>query len=324
MHRVTTGGRATERGRWGLPGPASGSAIATLPPALDLGLLACAVVSLSTSGPLIAAAAAPPLAIAFWRNGLASAVLLPFSAVRRRPEFRAMSASSWKLSALSGALLAAHFALWIPSLSLTSVASSTALVAVQPVWAAIIARLGGQHVARGVWIGIAVSVLGAGMLAGVDVQLSGRALAGDLLALAGGALAAAYVTVGSRVRETATATAYTSICYTCCAALLLACCLIGRQSLAGYDGGTWARILALTVGAQLLGHSLINVVLRTTSPTVVSLAILFEVPGASLIAAIWLHQVPSAIAIVGLGVLLVGTVIVIEASVRLARPDPAV
>lgn len=305
-----------------LPSPAS--AVASLPPALDLGLLAFALVSLSTSGPLIAAAAAPALAIAFWRNGLASAVLVPWSAVRRRAEFRALPARSWWLSAGSGVLLAVHFALWIPSLSLTSVASSTALVAVQPVWAAIFARIAGQRVPAGVWAGIVVAVVGAALLAGVDVQVSGRALAGDLLALAGGALAAAYVTVGSRVRATTSATAYTTICYSTCAALLLAVCLVGRQPLAGYDGTTWVEIIGLTVGAQLLGHSLINVVLRSTSPTVVSLAILFEVPGASLIAALWLHQVPSSSATVGLGVLLVGTAIVIATSVRLARPDPAV
>ncbi|MGI8867854.1 MAG: DMT family transporter [Mycobacteriales bacterium] len=300
------------------------SAVGALPPALDAGLLAVALVGLSTSGPLIAAAAAPPLAIAFWRNGLASAVLLPFSLVRRRAEFRAMPGRSWRLSALSGVLLAAHFGLWIPSLSLTSVASSTALVAVQPVWAAIFARLAGQRVPRTVWLGIGVAVTGAALLAGVDLDVSARALAGDLLALAGGALAAAYVSVGSTVRAGTTATAYTCICYSTCAALLLAACLIGRQHLAGYDAGTWAKIVGLTVGAQLLGHSLVNLVLRSASATVVSLAILFEVPGASLIAALWLHQVPGPSSAAGLGVLLVGTAVVIVTSVRLARPDPAV
>ena len=62
--------------------------------------------------------------------------------------------------------------------------------------------------------------------------------------------------------------------------------------LVGFAPITWVQLLALTAGAQLLGHSLINVVLQTTSPTVVSLAILFEMPGAALIAAIWLGQHP--------------------------------
>ena len=127
------------------------------------------------------------------------------------------------------------------------------------------------------------------MLTGVDVTLSGRALLGDLLALVGGVLAAAYVTVGGALRALAPApremstTAYTTICYsTCAAAAARRSAWPAGQQLTGYAGGTWLKLAALTVGAQLLGHSLFNVVLRTTSPTVVSLAILFEVPGAVL------------------------------------------
>jgi drug/metabolite transporter (DMT)-like permease len=79
---------------------------------------------------------------------------------------------------------------------------------------------------------------------------------------------------------------------------------------------TWLQLVALTVGAQLLGHSLVNVVLRTTSPTVVSLAILVEVPGAILLAAIWLRQLPPAGTVPGLLVLLAGLALVIRSGAR--------
>ena len=69
-------------------------------------------------------------------------------------------------------------------------------------------------------------------------------------------------------------------------------CLLLGQALWGYGAAGWATILALTLGAQLLGHTLITRVLRTTSATVTSLAILLEMPGATIIAAIWLGQVP--------------------------------
>ena len=78
----------------------------------------------------------------------------------------------------------------------------------------------------------------------------------------------------------------------------------------GYSGTDWLRIVALTAGAQLLGHSVFNRVLRTTSATIVSLSILFEVPGATLLAALFLHQhvrveqIPAAILLLG-GVALV-------------------
>jgi drug/metabolite transporter (DMT)-like permease len=200
--------------------------------------------------------------------------------------------------------------------TLTSVASSTALVATQPVWAALLARLDGRQVARRVWVGILVAVTGAAMITGADLSLSARAVGGDLLAVLGGILAAAYVTAGAAVRVKISTTAYTTVCYSSCALLLVLVCLVFRQPLTGYSGATWIKLAALTAGAQLLGHSLINVVLRSTSPTVVSLAILFEAPGAAIIAAVWLDQLPPVSALPGIAVLLAGLALVIRAGGR--------
>jgi drug/metabolite transporter (DMT)-like permease len=288
----------------------------TVPPARDAALIAIAVTAVSTSAPLIAATAAPALAIAAWRNLMSAGVLVPVALVTRRAEIRTLGRRGWGLSLLAGVLLAGHFAAWVPSVTLTSVASSTALVATQPVWAALLARAAGQQVGRQVWLGILVAVAGAGMVTGADVTLSARAVAGDLLALLGGILAAAYVTAGAAVRARISTTVYTTVCYSACALLLATICLVAHQPLAGYAAGTWLKLVALTAGAQLLGHSLINVVLRSTSPTVVSLAILFEAPGAALIAAVWLHQLPPVSALPGIVVLLVGLAIVIRAGVR--------
>ena len=287
-----------------------------LPSRADLALIIVAVGAVSTSGPLIAAAAAPALAIAFWRNGLAAAVVLPFALIRNRAELRGLAPREWRLAIVAGFLLAAHFATWIPSLRYTTVASSTALVATQPVWSALLARGRGAVISRSAWIGIVLAVLAAALLTGIDVRVSGRALGGDLLALAGGVLAAGYVTAGATVRRTVTTTTYTAVCYSTTALLLLVVCLIGSQRLNGYSGTDWLRIVALTAGAQLLGHSVFNRVLRTTSATIVSLSILFEVPGATLLAALFLHQhvrveqIPAAILLLG------GVALVIRSGIR--------
>jgi drug/metabolite transporter (DMT)-like permease len=299
----------------GGPRPIAAEAIA-LPSAGDLALLVVALTAVATSGPLIAATAVPALAIAFWRTAMASAVLVPVALVRVRAEIRALSGRDWRLCLLAGALLAGHFATWVPSISLTSVASSTALVATQPVWAAMLARIAGRRVRPAVWLGIGVSVAGAGLLTGADLSLSGRALAGDVLATVGGILAAAYVTAGAAVRARTTTTAYTAVCYSTCAVLLLVLCLATGQRLGGYSGGAWLKLAGLTVGAQLLGHSLFNVLLRSITPTALSLAILFEAPGATLIAAVWLHQVPPVTAIPGLLALLAGIAVVVAAGTR--------
>lgn len=298
-----------------------------MPAPVDLVLLGVTVLATSTAAPLIAATAAPTLAIAFWRNGLASALLVPWALIRRRTELRTLNRRAWALSVAAGVLLAAHFGTWVPSLALTSVASSTALVSTQPVWAVALARLRGHRVPRAVWVGTGLAVVGAALVAGVDLQLSGRALAGDLLALVGAAMAAGYVTVGGAVRSSTerpvSAVSYTAICYSVCACVLLVVNLASGQRLGGWDGTTWLKIVALTAGAQLLGHSLINVALRTASATVASLAMLLEVPGAALIAALWLHQVPGVAAIPGLVLLLGGAALVLRAGAADEPETPA-
>lgn len=288
----------------------------SLPSSTDLGLITIAVIAVSTSGPLIAASAAPALALAFWRTALAATASLPVALTRQRPELRQLSRREWRLTMTAGVLLAAHFATWIPSIRYTSVASSTALVASQPVWAALLARSRGVVLQRSAWIGIVIAVLGAALLTGLDVRVSGHALTGDLLALVGGMLAAGYVTAGSAVRRTVTTTSYTTLCYSATAVLLFVVCIVGRQRLNGYSGADWVRIAALTAGAQLLGHSVFNRVLRTTSATVVSLSILFEVPGATLIAAIFLHQHVRLEQLPAAALLLGGLALVIRSGTR--------
>lgn len=283
--------------------------------------LVIALLAVSTSGPLMAATVVPALAIAFWRNAMASAVLVPAVLLTARDELRGLDRRERGMALFAGVLLAAHFATWIPALDYTTVASATALVATQPVWAALLARLRGSPVPRRVWLGIAVAMGGAALLTGADIRVDGDALLGDGLALLGGLFAAAYMTAGSEVRRSVSTTTYTAICYSTTAVILLVVCLVGRQSLGGYDGEDWLKLIALTVGAQLLGHSLFNRILRSTSPTVVSLTILLEIPGAALIAAVFLGQRPPLLAIPAALLLLAGLAIVIRGAGRTTEPS---
>jgi drug/metabolite transporter (DMT)-like permease len=276
------------------------------PPPRDGALLAVAIVGVSFSGPVMAATAAPALAVALWRNVFGAGV----TAVAVR-ELR-VGARAWATAVLAGVALAVHFGAWVPSLTMTSVASATALVCTQPIFAGLLATLAGRALPCTAWIGIGVATLGAALVAGADVSVSGRALAGDLLALAGGAAAAVYVTIGAAARARMSTATYTSACYASCAALLLIACGVGGVHVTGFSGNAWLKIVLVTVCAQLLGHTLINVVLHSTSPTVVSLALLLETPGAALVAYLWLHQRPPASALPGIALLLAGLALVVR------------
>jgi len=306
--------------RLALMPPRSTSAVTTL-------ALCVAVLAVSSSGPLIAFAAAPALAIAFWRNGISTVLLAPIAGIRRRDELRAL----WRPDrrrillgcVLAGVFLAAHFGTWVPSVKLTAVADATALGATQPVWQGLIALGQGRRLARITWIGIAIAVLGAFATTGADFAVSPRAVVGDLLAVVGGLAAAAYTACGERVRAEVSTFGYTTICYSVCAVLLLGACVVGGVRLHGYPATTWLAIVGLVAGAQMLGHSMFNYALHRISATTVSVLILLEVPGAGLLAWLWLGQVPPARALPGLILLLAGVVVVVLGARRpLPEPPP--
>ncbi|WP_432277570.1 DMT family transporter [Kitasatospora brasiliensis] len=279
-------------------------------PTLDLLLLAVSIGGISLSGPLISATAAPALAIAFWRNLMSVGVLGPYALLRHRAELRGIGRRALLLAVAAGALLAVHFALWMPSLRMTSVASATALVTTTPLWTILLLRLMGVRAPRMVWLGTVVAFAGVLVLTGVDLSLSPRALLGDALALAGGLASAGYLLLGAEVRRTVSTTAYTLVCYATTSAVLLGICLVAGTPLAGWPAGVWWQIALLMVAAQLLGHSLSNRVVRTLGPSITSTAILLETPGATLIAALWLGQWPPAAAYPAVALILLGLVLV--------------
>lgn len=279
-------------------------------------LAAIAVLGVSASGPLMAAAAAPALAIAFWRNAAAAVVLTPFAARSARRGDRLPKALVGR-TMLAGALLALHFATWVQALKLTSVAAATALVTTQLLWVVLIDRLGGTKVSRAVLVGCGLSIIGVVTISGVDFSLSREALAGDVLAIVGGGFAAGYVIVGAGIRRTVSTTVYTTWCYGTCAVLLLVAAVLTGTSLTGFSAQAWALIAGVTVCAQFLGHSLLNHLLAVMSPLVVSLTLLLEVPGAAILAAVFLDEALPAGTYLGVGLMLAGLAVVV-----LTRREP--
>ncbi|MEG9226702.1 DMT family transporter [Aeromicrobium sp. Sec7.5] len=274
-------------------------------------LAAVAILGVSASGPLMAATTAPALAIAFWRNAAASAVLAPVTLLRRRDELRALSPRGRRLVVVAGLMLALHFATWVGSLKLTSVAAATALVTTQLVWVLLIDRLRGRPVPLQAGIGCALAIAGVLVVSGFDFTVSTQALVGDGLAVAGGLFAALYLVAGSAVRTELSTTAYTAVCYSVCSLALLVAVVVGGIPLTGFSARDWMLIAGVTIAAQFLGHSILNHLLAVMSPTVVSLMLLLEVPLAALLAGAFLDQSPHAGVWVGLALILAGLVFVV-------------
>jgi drug/metabolite transporter (DMT)-like permease len=284
--------------------------------------LCVAVVSVSTSAPLIAYAAAPALALAFWRNALSLAVLGPVAATRGRAQVTDLVRRDRRtlgVCVLSGLALAVHFGTWVPSAKLTTVATATALVCTTPIWSAMIATAQGTRLPRLTWTGIGIAVAGAVLATGADIGVSGRAVLGDVLALIGGVAGAVYFAFGERARTVVSTTVYSSVSYSVCAVTLLVVCLITGTEMVDFPATAWLAIIGTTVFPQLLGHTMVNYALQRVSATTVNVLLLLEVPGATLLGWLLIDQLPDLRSVPGLAILTVGVAVVLVAAARASR-----
>jgi drug/metabolite transporter (DMT)-like permease len=265
-------------------------------------LLWIGVLSASASAILIRyAEGAEPLAISFWRCAAGAIVLLPFA----RAGLGSLKPGGWRIPGIAGAFLAVHFASWITSLELTTVASSVLLVSTTPIFVALAAWLVlKEHVQSRGWVAVLLAFAGTALVAGAD--LSGSSLDGDLLALIGGATAAGYVLAGRRARQDTGILEYAVIAYASSAALLLVSCLVGGVELWGYDARTWGAIAGIVIGPQLLGHTMINLVLKDIDATTVSVSIMAEPVVATALAFLLFDEVPPVLLYPGGAAILAG------------------
>ncbi len=270
-------------------------------------LIATGVVAMSFGAILIRLTdGIPVLSLAAWRLGAAVLLLSPFGLARMkgdRPRFH-----DGFIAMGSGVFLAFHFILWITSLEKTSVASSVVLVDTSPIFVGIGAWAFLRERPRaGLIAGICLSVTGGMIISWGDMQTSGEALIGDLLALGGAVMAAGYLILGRRVRPRMQLLPYLTLSYGTAAVILLAGALITRSPLAGFSGVDYLYLVLLAVGPQLLGHGTLNWALRYLSAGTVAVITLGEPIGATVLAYLilgegitWLKGIGAVIILVGI------------------------
>ena len=281
-------------------------------------LLILGVSAVSTSAILVRLADAPGLAVAFYRCLFASLILVPWAFLRHRGALGRLSRRERWLLVASGVALAAHFASWIPAIGLTSVAASVVLVQTTPVWVAIIGPAIGERTSRGAVLGIVVALAGTAIIVAGDLGEGTNVLLGDVLALAGGLFAAIYFLLGRHIRQRVPVVPYTATAYSVAAGGLALMMLVAGTPFTGYEPRQWALFAAMTLGPQLLGHTVFNLLLGQVSATVVSVALLAEPVGATLLAVVFLDEVPGLQTVLGGLVVLGGVFLALRAESRVA------
>lgn len=267
------------------------------------------VIGISLSSVLVRYSQAPSAVTAAWRLlwtlGLMTPVVFGKRAVRR--ELLRADKKTVLLSALSGLFLAIHFVLWFESLRHTSVASSTTIVCTEVIWVSLgyCLFLGGRLGKKAVGA-IAVTLAGSLLIALADSSGGEGHLYGDILSLLSAVAVAVYVLFGRVVREKTSTSVYTYLCYAACAAVLAAVCGVQGLGLLSYGLSPVVIGALLAVFSTILGHSIFSWCLKYFSPSFVSASKLCEPVGAAVLAAILFGEVPTALQLLGGGLILGG------------------
>lgn len=277
---------------------------------------------------------APSLVVAAYRMTLAGLLLAPLAPTGAFKDFRSLTTRQRWLILLSGLFLALHFGAWITSLEYTSVASSVVLVTTTPLWVAVLSPLVlKERLSRATWVGLILAMLG-GTLVGFQEActwntgrlvclplgdfVGGRAMIGNALALFGAFMAAGYMLVGRQVRPVLSLFSYTFSVYSISAVFLLIFVVLSGQRLTGFPGTTYLWFILLAAIPQVVGHSSFNWVLKYLPAAFVSLALLGEPVGTTILAMIFLKEAPGAAELAGGALILIGIFLASRAGLKTA------
>ncbi|SFH29902.1 EamA domain-containing membrane protein RarD [Desulfotomaculum arcticum] len=275
------------------------------------------VIAVSFGSILAKAADAPSLVIAFYRIGLTVLMLAPVTLATSWTELRSMSRRDVAMACLSGLMLALHFATWITSLNYTTIASSTVLVNMHPLFVIT----GGylfykERISPSGILGAALALAGCLVIGISDFRIGGQALYGDILAVIGAITVSGYMLVGRGLRNHLSLLPYIVIVYFVSSVALLMAVLAYGLPLSNYTPNTWLMFFLAALVPTIMGHTVFNWAFRYVKGAVVSVSILGEPVGATILAYFIFQQVPTFSQLAGGLIILVGLVIFIQSNAR--------
>ncbi|MBS4023308.1 MAG: DMT family transporter [Dethiobacter sp.] len=273
-----------------------------------------AVTAVSTSALFIRLSQAPSAAMAANRLLLTLVFLGPVAIWRCGPEIRATKYRDRAVAALAGACLGLHFLMWFSSLRFTGVAASVVLVSTHPLFILAYTRFYDRKT-----IGPAKLAGTLFALAGIVVIALGdrhgqTALFGNLLALGGAVAVSGYFLLGRQARKNMSNLNYVTHTYLAAWLVLAAASYAGGAPLFAYPPREWLIFLALALFPTILGHTVFNWALARVDVSFVSVMILGEPVGATLLAYLFLHEIPPAGHVLGGILILAGLFVFVRGS----------
>ena len=270
------------------------------------------VFALSTSAIFVKIASAPSAVIAFYRLLIAALILCPFLLLskERRAEAKAISKKQWAQIITAGLFLALHYVMWFESLRFTSIASSTVIVCIQPLFSIALERILLKTKIKPVaMLGCIIALMGSVIIGFGDFQISGLSLFGDILAFLAAGVIAAYFFIGQSVRKEISAVTYSTLSYFASSVVLLVYITLCREPLTGFDTNSWLAFLGLAVVSTIGGQFIFNLLLKKLPASAVTMSILGEPIGTCILAYLFLHETIGLQQLLGIVAIMGGLVI---------------
>lgn len=268
------------------------------------------VIAVSVSAIFVKLTQSPSGLTAFYRMLLSVLIMLPIFLWKYKHEVKVLTKKDWMLSSIAGIMLAFHFIIWFESLNYTSIASSTVLVTLQPIFAFVGTYFFfKEKISLKSIIAALVAIGGSICISIGDFRISGSALFGDVLALIACAFVTGYLLFGQEARKRLSLITYTMIVYSVSSITLFFYVLIVEGTFMPVEQTDWLYFLLLAIVPNLLGHTLFNYAVKWVSTNMISMAILFEPIGATILAYLIFNEKLIVTQIIGGVIVIVGLII---------------
>jgi len=285
--------------------------------ALAVTALLVGAACIGTSALWVKVSEAGPVSTAFWRVFLALPLLWAWALAERGRPARAAPASERRLMLWAGLFFAGDLAVWHWSIVLTSVANSTLLANLAPIFVTLAAwMLFHRRPSRRFLIGLATALAGMAVLIGGDFGLAGRQVLGDALGVVTAMFYAAYQLVVTRLRASVSTASIMAWSGVITATALLPLALASGERFLPFTDGGWGKLIGLALVSQVAGQSLIAYAMAHLPATFSSVGLLFQPVMAALFAWILLGEALGWIEIAGALTVLAGIRIVHLAETR--------
>ncbi|BBH20700.1 multidrug transporter [Paenibacillus baekrokdamisoli] len=249
-------------------------------------------------------------------------IMLPFG-TKQFKSIGAISRKDWLLLGAAGFFLAVHFLLWMASLNYTSIASSTIILSLEPVFVMV----GAYFIFKDkpnklMLIGMVVALIGAFFVGSGDIGITRSAFNGDVLSFLGALAVAVNMLIAKRIITRVPSYLYSIIVFAITFLCFLVYNLAMGISMLQYPVKEWFVFLLLAIVPTVFGHMIFNWLLQYVKATTISMSVLAEPIGSSLLGMLLFHEMVTGFQLIGGAFVIIGLLLYLRSEQSGPAPEP--